>query len=148
MNPMARKKTPDTEGPKAGDDMDSNADELRTARAAGQDRLDGQTLDGAQGAYNKVAGDYAMKAQAWKDAQEVRLVREDDLVKVHTHKPFDTGSAARVAKECAKSIQVEKAALVNKQEAKKSLDAAWETVRSFMGEKSPVQPLIADDEDE
>lgn len=112
-----------------------------------QERIDGATRDSALHDYKELSADYAMKAQTWKDAQEARVVREDDLVKVHAHRPFDDRSAARVAKETAKAIKKEKAALTEKQEAKKALDAAWVTVQSFLGQDA-VQPMIPDEEPE
>lgn len=147
---MARKPKPQeaelVDGPKAGDDLDGNADALRAARR-GQDRLDGGNITQAWDAYKDVAAEHAKAAQVWKNAQETASVRGDDLIKVHAHKPFDDKSAARVAKECARAMQAEKAALANKQESKKNLDAAWATVASFSDE-TPVRPLIPDDEEE
>lgn len=117
----------------------------RAAETNGQDRLDGTTPDKAWEDYKDTAAEYAQKAQVWKDAQERRDVRLDDLVKVHAHKPFDQGAAANVSKQAAKAVQQEKDALAAKQEAKKALDAAWTTVQSF-NENEPIRPLIPDDE--
>jgi hypothetical protein len=66
-------------------------------------------------------------------------------VKVHAHRPFDSDSAGRVAKESAKAIEAEKAALEVKQDAKKALDEAWTTVRGFE-EGEPIRPMIPDEE--
>lgn len=144
---MARKKQQEAEleGPKVGDDMNGNASALRAARA-GQDRLDGGTISKAWEAYKDVAAEHAKAAQVWKNAQETAVVRGDDLIKVHSHRPFDNQSAARVAKECAKAMQGEKAALANKREAKSKLDEAWATVQSFSDE-APVRPLIPDEDE-
>lgn len=124
---------------------------VRKAPARGgaqpQARIDATSADAAWEEYKDLAGDYAKKAQTWADAQELRDVRLEDLVKVHAHRPFDNESAARVAREAAKAVQQEKDALGNKQAAKKALDAAWATVRNFEGETT-VRPLIPDDDPE
>lgn len=144
---MAKKQAPAeaSEGPKAGDGLDQNADTLRAARG-GQDRLDGQTVVKAWDAYKDIAADYAKAAQVRKNAQETSVMRGDDLIKVHAHRPFDDKSAARVAKECARALKAEKDSLANKREAKARLNEAWATVQSFSDEV-PVRPLIPDDEE-
>ena len=88
------------------------------AAQSAQARMDGQTQDKAWDAYKDKAADYAAKAQKWKDAQDKKEVRLNDLVKVHAHKPFDDASAARVSREAAKAVASEKKTLEAKQEAK------------------------------
>jgi hypothetical protein len=51
-----------------------------------------------------------------------------------------------VARHAAKAARSEKLALVSKQEAKKALDAAWETYRSFY-DHEPPEPLLPDNEE-
>lgn len=110
-----------------------------------QSRIDGENAaEKAWEEYKDLAGDYAMKAQAWSDAQELRDVRLDDLVKVHNHRPMDDEAAARVSQETARAVEACKKALEDKQAAKKALDAAWATVRDLEGEKT-VRPLIPDE---
>lgn len=111
-----------------------------------QDRIDGMTKDHAWEEYKEVAGDYARKAQSWRDSQELLDVRLGDLVKVHSHHPFDEDAAARVSREAAKAVEAEKQNLASKQEAKKALDAAWHTVRNFEGE-AQIRPLIPDEDE-
>lgn len=114
---------------------------------SGQARVDGTNERGAKQAYEEKAFDYAVAAQTWKEAQARRDVRLDDLVKVHTHRPFDAASASRVSREAAAAVQGEKDTLTLKQEKKKALDEAWATYASFRDEE-PIRPLIPDDTDE
>lgn len=114
--------------------------------SAVQARMDGQTQEQALDAYKEKAADFGMKAQNWKDAQERRDVRLNDLVKVHRHRPFDPSQASKVSKAAAQAVEAEKRALEVKQEAKKALDEAWGTVQSFLGTEE-VRPLMPDEEE-
>lgn len=126
---------------KAGEDHD------RGRPGVVQSRMDGQTQEQALDKYKDLAADYQMKAQTWKDSQERRDVRLNDLVKVHRHKPFDPSSASKVSKSAAQAVEAEKRALEVKQEAKKAVDEAWGTVQSFLGTEE-TRPLIPDEEED
>lgn len=140
------------DGPKVGDDLNGNAAALTKARKnAGSPRaqvsLTGKGLTEARAEFDRRGGDHAVKAQEWRDAVQLRRVRMDDLEKVYRHRPLDVGTAADVSGELAKAIRDEKISLDAKQEAKRAVNQAWQSLRSLMGEKS-AKPLIEDSEED
>lgn len=110
----------------------------------GQQTVDGTTRDAAIAAWKDLAADHAEKAQKWKRAHDLRDVRLDDLVKAHDN-DIGPDQRAKVSAQTAKAVAKEKKLLTEKQEAKKAVDSAWETVQQFE-EDADITPLIPDPE--
>lgn len=117
-----------------------------TTKPSPQARIDGKTADDAWEEWKEKAADHAELVDLWKSAQAARDVRLDDLVKAHDH-DIPGAQRADVAKQASDAVAKEKLLLTKKQEAKKALDAARDTVKSFRETKDP-EPIFPDDEED